>query len=95
MSTLHNRAVTVVLLTVFLALQVEPAFAQFTGAGTSATAWFIQLATPIVSLIVAIIGLAALSKNMHWGWGVFAVVGIIIFFGRDQVVTMVRGWAGA
>jgi type IV secretion system protein VirB2 len=95
MSTSHNRAVTFVLLAGWLALQATPALAQFTGAGTAATNWFVQLVTPIVSLIVGIMFLAALTKHLNWGWVVLAIIGIIGFFGRDQIVTMVRGWGGA
>lgn len=78
-----------------LALQATPALAQFTGAGTQATNWFVQLVTPLVPLAVAAVGILCLTGRVNWGWFVGGLVGTALFFGRDQVVSMFRGWLGA
>lgn len=95
MSKLTQRTFTFVLCAGLLAMQTFPAFAQFTGAGTQATNWFVQLLTPIVPLAVAAVGILCLTGRVNWGWFLAGLVGVALFFGRDQVVTMFRGWLGA
>ena len=94
MSTNVNRALCVVLLAGLCALHASPAFAQFTGTGTQATNWVVQLLTPIIPLAVAVVGILAWTGRVNWAWFIGAVVGTALFFGRDQVVTMFRGWTG-
>jgi len=94
MSTNVNRAACVVLLAGLCVLQASPAFAQFTGTGTQATNWVVQLLTPIIPLAVAVVGILAWTGRVNWAWFLGAVVGTALFFGRDQVVTMFRGWTG-
>ena len=89
-----SRAATVVLLAGLFALQVSPAFAQFTGAGTQATTWVVQLLTPLVPLAVAVVGIACFTGRVNWAWFAAAICGTALFFGRDQVVSMFRGWLG-
>ncbi|MEH6433860.1 TrbC/VirB2 family protein [Massilia sp. DD77] len=89
-----NRAVSLMLMATLCALQTSPVFAQFTGAGTQATNWFVQLLTPIIPLAVAVVGTLAWTGRVNWGWFVGAIVGTALFFGRDQVVTMLRAWTG-
>jgi len=95
MSTKANRALTVAMLAGVCALQISPAFAQFTGTGTQATNWVVELLTPIIPLAVAVIGILAWTGRVNWGWFIGAIVGTMLFFGRDQVVSMLRGWTGA
>jgi type IV secretory pathway VirB2 component (pilin) len=95
MSNSTQRALTFALYASLLALQVSPAFAQFTGAGTQATNWFVQLITPIVPLAVAAVGILCFTGRVNWGWFVGGLLGTALFFGRDQVVSMFRGWLGA
>jgi len=95
MSNTIQRTLTFVLCAGLLAIQMDPAFAQFTGAGTQATNWFVQLLTPIVPLAVAAVGILCLTGRVNWGWFLAGLVGVALFFGRDQVVTMFRGWLGA
>lgn len=89
-----NRAVCFALIAALYAMQATPAFAQFTGAGTQATNWVVQILTPIIPLAVAVVGVLAWTGRVNWGWFVGAIVGTALFFGRDQVVTMFRGWTG-
>jgi len=95
MSNKTQRALTFVLCASLLALQASPALAQFTGAGTQATNWFVQLLTPVVPLAVAAVGILCLTGRVNWGWFLGGVLGTALFFGRDQVVSMFRGWVGA
>jgi len=95
MSTKANRALNAALLAGLYVLQVSPAFAQFTGTGTQATNWVVELLTPIIPLAVAVIGILAWTGRVNWAWFVGAIVGTILFFGRDQVVSMLRSWTGA
>jgi len=95
MSTKANRALNAAVLAGLCVLQVSPAFAQFTGTGTQATNWVVELLTPIIPLAVAVIGILAWTGRVNWAWFVGAIVGTILFFGRDQVVSMLRGWTGA
>lgn len=94
MCTNVNRAVCFALIAALCAMQAAPAFAQFTGAGTQATNWVVQILTPIIPLAVAVVGILAWTGRVNWGWFVGAIVGTALFFGRDQVVTMFRGWTG-
>lgn len=94
MRTNFNRAVSFALIAALCAMQATPAFAQFTGAGTQATNWVVQILTPIIPLAVAVVGVLAWTGRVNWGWFVGAIVGTALFFGRDQVVTMFRGWTG-
>ena len=95
MKTTFTRAATLVLLAALFALQTAPAFAQFTGAGTQATSWVVQLLTPLFPLAVAVVGILCLTGRVNWAWFVAGVCGCALFFGRDQVVSMFRGWVGA
>ena len=94
MRTPSTRAVTIVLLACMYALQISPAFAQFTGAGTQATSWVVQLLTPLVTLAVAVVGIMCFTGRVNWGWFAGAICGTALFFGRDQVVSMFRSWLG-
>lgn len=94
MKTIITRAAGFVMFAGILALQVSPAFAQFTGAGSQATNWVVQLFTPLLPLACAIFAIACLTGRVNWGWFIGALIGTCIFFGRDQVVTMFRTWFG-
>lgn len=92
MNNTAARAASLALLAVLCMLHVSPAFAQFTGAGTQATNWFVQLITPLVPLACAAVGIACFTGKVNWAWFVAALCGTALFFGRDQVVSMFRGW---
>lgn len=95
MSKVNHRTLALALCAGLFAVQAVPAFAQFTGAGTQATNWVVQLLTPLVPLAVAVVGILCLTGRINWGWFVGGLVGTALFFGRDQVVSMFRGWLGA
>lgn len=87
-----NRITAYVLMAGLLALQMSPALAQFTQAGTQGTNWVVQVLTPVISLAVGVVGILCLTGRIPWGWFLGAVIGIGLFFGRDQIVSLVRGW---
>lgn len=90
-----SRAVTFMLYVGVLALQAAPAFAQFTGTGSQATNWVVQLITPLIPLACVAVAIGCYIGKINWAWFGAAVVGTALFFGRDQVVSMFRGWVGA
>jgi type IV secretion system protein VirB2 len=92
MSDSVQRAITFMLCASLLVLPGSPAYAQFTGAGAQATNWFVQLITPVIPLAVAVVGIFCFIGRINWAWFVGAIIGCALFFGRDQVVTMFRGW---
>lgn len=95
MKNLSARAATTILLIGLCAVQMSPALAQFTGAGTQATSWVVQLLTPLVPLAVAVVGILCLTGRVNWGWFLAGIIGVALFFGRDQVVSLFRSWVGA
>lgn len=94
-TTSVSRAVTLMLNVGVLALQAAPAFAQFTGTGSQATNWVVQLLTPLIPLACIAVAVGCYIGKINWGWFCGAVVGTALFFGRDQVVSLFRGWVGA
>lgn len=90
-----SRAVTFMLYVGVLALQAAPAFAQFTGTGSQATNWVVQLLTPLIPLACVAVAIGCWIGKINWGWFGAAVIGTALFFGRDQVVSLFRGWVGA
>lgn len=94
MKTNVIRAPAFVMLAALLALQAPPALAQFTGAGTQATNWVVQLLTPLIPLACGVFGVLCFIGRINWLWFAGALLGTCLFFGRDQVVTMFRAWLG-
>ncbi|KQQ96118.1 TrbC/VirB2 family protein [Massilia sp. Leaf139] len=95
MSITCTRIATALLLFAVFLLSAEPAFAQFTQTGAQAKTWLVDLLTPIVGIVVIFLFFACLAGKAHWGLFALAVVGIIGFFGHEQVISMVRSWGGA
>lgn len=95
MSSNTKRFTTLILCAVMLALQASPAWAQFTGAGTQATNWAVQLLTPLIPLGCIVVAIGCFVGRINWMWFGGALLGTALFFGRDQVISMFRGWVGA
>ncbi len=55
---------------------------------------FITLATPIAILAVMALGIAAIAGRISWAWPLCAVLGIVIIFGAETLVTWIRGMFG-
>jgi type IV secretory pathway VirB2 component (pilin) len=94
MSNTMHRTVTLVLCAGLLALQVSPAWAQFTGAGTQATNWLVQLITPLIPIGCIVVAVTCMIGRINWMWFGAALLGTALFFGRDQVISMFRSWTG-
>jgi type IV secretion system protein VirB2 len=95
MSNNAQRVLTLVICAGLLVMQASPAWAQFTETGTQATNWIVQLLTPLVPLCCIGIAIGCFVGKVNWAWFVGALIGTALFFGRDQVVSMFRGWVGA
>ncbi len=89
------RLIAFVLCFTALALQAFPVYAQFTGTGAQATSWVVQLLTPFIPLTCVGVAIACFIGKINWSWFAGAIVGTALFFGRDQVVSLFRGWVGA
>jgi type IV secretory pathway VirB2 component (pilin) len=94
MTPTSNRAIATVLLVSLFVFQASPAVAQFTGTGNQATHWVVQVLTPFFALGVAVAGILSLTGRVNWAWFGAAVIGCGLFFGRDQVVSLIRGFLG-
>lgn len=92
MENLSPRAAIAIIALTLSILPMAPALAQFTGAGTQATSWVVQLLAPLVPLSCAMTGILCLTGRVNWAWFGGALLGCALFFGRDQVVAMFRGW---
>jgi type IV secretory pathway VirB2 component (pilin) len=92
MSTTCTRIVTALMLLALLFLYTEPALAQFTGGGTAAKGWLVQILTPVVGIAVLFLFFMCLAGKAQWGLFALAVVGIVGFYGHEQAISMVRGW---
>ena len=86
-------ALAVLLLMCFLP---DLAFAQspFTGGAAQAKTDFVAILAPIAGIAFIGVGLACLWGKISWMWLVGVVVGIVLLFGNDQMVTWIRGWFG-
>lgn len=51
----------------------------------------ITIATPIAILAVMGLGIAALAGRISWAWPLCAMLGIVIVFGAETIVTWIRG----
>lgn len=96
-----NRQTNVITITTLAVLFLmcflpELAFAQspFTGGAAQAKTDIIAIIAPIAGIAVIAVGLLAWFGKISWMWLVGLIVGIVLVFGNDQVVTWIRGWFG-
>lgn len=87
-----ERAVTFLLLFAVCMLQTEPAFAQFTGGGEAAKSWLIQLFTPFIGICVLVFFVACCIGRGNWMLFGVMTIGIVGYFGYNQVISLVRNW---
>jgi type IV secretion system protein VirB2 len=52
------------------------------------------IATPIAALLIIVLGIAAATGRLSWGWPIGALVGIGIMFGAPTIVTWARSVFG-
>ena len=75
-----------------------PAFAfagsPFATGATALTTNVITILTPLAVIGVIAVGVAAWFNKVSWGWAVAAMIGIVLVFGAQQIVTWIRGMFG-
>lgn len=79
-----------------LAAIAPAAFAQVPFAAGSAmlTADVLALVTPIAGLALIAVGVVAWFGKISWMWFAGLVVGILLVFGNQQIVSWIRGMFG-
>jgi type IV secretion system protein VirB2 len=80
------------------ALLLSPALvlagSPFATGATALTTNVITILTPIAVIGVIAVGVAAWFNKVSWGWAVAAMIGIVLVFGAQQIVTWIRGMFG-
>ncbi len=66
----------------------------FVTGATALSTNVITILTPIAVIGVIAIGVAAWFNKVSWGWAVAAMIGIVLVFGAQQIVTWIRGMFG-
>lgn len=89
---LHRVAVSIplLLLTQFLHAQSSP----FETGANSLVSEFIAIASPVAIILVMVLGIAAATGRISWGWPVLILLGIGIVFGAPQIVEWGRSIFG-
>ncbi|URD45735.1 MULTISPECIES: TrbC/VirB2 family protein [Pseudomonas] len=73
-----------------LAMAANP----FTTGATGLSADTLAMLTPVAGIAVMVVGALALFGKIHWMWLIGVIVGIVLLFGSDQIVTWIRGLFG-
>lgn len=81
-------------LTLFLLPGVAFAGSPFVTGATALQTNLITIVTPIAVISVIAMGVAAWFNKISWGWAVAALIGIVLVFGAQQIVTWIRGMFG-
>ena len=68
--------------------------APFVTGATALQTNLLTIFTPIAVIGVMALGVAAWFNKVAWGWAVAAVIGIVLVFGAQQVITWIRGMFG-
>ena len=80
----------------FLVLLPELAFAAapFASGGTALSADVLTIVAPIAGIAIIAVGVICWFGKISWFWFAGLVVGIILVFGNQQIVTWIRGLFG-
>ena len=96
-----NRQYSVTIVTALAVLLLlcfipDLAFAQtpFTGGAAKAKTDIIAIIAPIAGIAIIAVGLLCWFGKISWMWLVGVIVGVVLVFGNDQVITWFRGWFG-
>ena len=73
---------------------VALAGSPFVTGATALSTNVITILTPIAVIGVIAVGVAAWFNKVSWGWAVAAMIGIVLVFGAQQIVTWIRGMFG-
>lgn len=66
----------------------------FTTGTTALRADLLNILLPVASIACIVVGVLAWMGKISWYWLVGLVIGTILVFGSDQVVTWIRSLAG-
>jgi len=66
----------------------------FATGATALSTNVLTILTPIAVIGVIAVGVAAWFNKVSWGWAVAAMIGIVLVFGAQQIVTWIRGMFG-
>lgn len=82
--------------TAVLVLSSDAAFAAapFAAGGNTMKNDIIGLITPVIGIGIVALGLMCAFGKINWGWFVAAVIGIIIVYGNEQIISWVRSAFG-
>ena len=88
--------VTALAVLLFMSFIPDLAFAQspFTGGAAQAKTDIIAIVAPIAGIAIIAVGLLCWFGKISWMWLVGVIVGVVLVFGNDQVITWFRGWFG-
>lgn len=88
-----ERAASAALIAALL-LPLLAAADPFVDAGNQAKSYVMQLMTPFVGIAVLVVGVLCFTGRIAWGFMGAVLVGVLIIFGHEQIVTMFRSWGG-
>lgn len=90
--TKTRNAATALLLSLFssAALAAQP----FSSGSTTLTADILAIVTPLVGLALIALGVLAWFGKIAWSWFAGFVVGVVLVFGHQQIVSWIRGLFG-
>ena len=94
MKTVTLQRVATVALTALLLVPLLAGAEPFADAGNQAKTFAMSLLTPVAGLVVIVVGVLCLAGRIAWGFLGAAFVAFGLIFGHEQIVTMVRSWAG-
>lgn len=86
---------TLMALTLFLAFP-ELAFAtsQFGAGATTFKSDLIAILTPIIGIGIIVLGVLCGFGKINWMWFAGAIIGIVLIFGHEQIISWVRSSFG-
>lgn len=70
------------------------AAAPFTGGATALSADILTIVTPIAGIALIAVGVICWFGKISWLWFAALVVGIVLVFGNQQIVSWIRGLFG-
>jgi type IV secretion system protein VirB2 len=92
--TPNERLLDVLVLALLMSPALVFAGSPFATGATALTTNVITILTPLAVIGVIAVGVAAWFNKVSWGWAVAAMIGIVLVFGAQQIVTWIRGMFG-
>ncbi len=73
---------------------IASAAAPFSGGTSGLSSDLVTILAPIAGIAIIAVAVLCWFGKISWWWFAGIVVGIVLFFGKDQVVTWIRGLFG-